>query len=276
MLICVCDIELRERATWVAAVPGGSALGAVSRLARAEAPKGGAIQPFLSFDLEIANVFELAQGEDLDRYAPFDISVAAVALEDGSVRHWYASDAVGKPTRSLDASLALEVLEYLREAQLSGTHIYAWNGLRFDLRWLGEVALNTKLAREVALDLFDPMFQFAMRKGFPVGLAAVAEGFGITQKKLMSAERAPIEWAAGNHQLVLDYIAGDCTLTKQVVSAIDRSRCVRWRTKRGDLKSEPMHTLRPVREVMHDALPDQSWMSDPKPLPNYWAWTLPA
>lgn len=233
------------------------------------------IKPFLSFDIEIANIFELAQGEDLDRHGPFDISVAAVAHEDGSVHHWYASDALGKPTRSLNASLALEVLEYLRESQLSGTHICAWNGLSFDLRWLGVVALNTKLAREVALDLFDPMFQFAMRRGFPVALAAVAEGFGITQKKLMSAERAPTEWAAGNHQLVLDYVAADCTLTNRVVSAIDQSRCVRWRTKRGDLKSEPMHTLRPVREVMQDALPDQSWMSDPNPLPNYWAWMLP-
>lgn len=233
------------------------------------------MQPFLSLDIEIANIFELAQGEDMDRYSPFDISVAAVAHEDAPVRHWYATNAFGDPAGALDAGLALEVLEYLREAQLSGTRIYSWNGLSFDLRWLGHVALDTKLASEVALDLFDPMFQFAMRKGFPVGLAAVAEGLGITQKKLMSAGRAPIEWAAGNHQLVLDYIAGDCTLTNQVVSAIDRSSCVRWRTKRGDLKSEPMHTLRPVSEVMQDALPDQSWMSDPKPLPSYWAWTLP-
>ena len=36
------------------------------------------MQNLISFDIEIANVFTLQPGEDLDRYAPFDISVAAV------------------------------------------------------------------------------------------------------------------------------------------------------------------------------------------------------
>lgn len=31
----------------------------------------------LAFDIEISNLFELHPGESLDRYAPFDISVAA-------------------------------------------------------------------------------------------------------------------------------------------------------------------------------------------------------
>lgn len=234
------------------------------------------MQPILSFDIEIANVFTLAPGEDLERYAPFDISVAAIALEAGTLRHWYRTDAHGKPTGVLDARLAREMLEYLREAQLAGTRVCAWNGLSFDLRWLGHVAQEMQLASDVAHDLYDPMFQFAMQKGFPIGLAAAAEGFGIAQKKLMAAERAPVEWAAGNHQLVLDYVACDCTLTNQVVSAIERTRTVRWRTKRGETKSEPIPSLRPVREVMQDPLPDQSWMSDPKPMSSYWAWTRPA
>ncbi len=116
---------------------------------------------FLSFDIEIANEFELRPGEDLERYAPFDISVAAVAHENGTVRHWHATDALGKPTGTLDARLAREVLEYLREAQLEGTRVFAWNGLSFDLRWLAHVAKERELAREVAMELYDPMFQFA-------------------------------------------------------------------------------------------------------------------
>ncbi|MBK7878331.1 MAG: hypothetical protein IPJ77_21970 [Planctomycetes bacterium] len=228
--------------------------------------------PFLSFDIEIANEFELRPGEDLDRYAPFDVSVAAVAHESGTVRHWHATDARGKPAGTLDARLAREVLEYLREAQLSGTRVFAWNGLSFDLRWLAHAAKDKRLAREVAMDLYDPMFQFATMKGFPIGLAAVADGLGIAQKKLMSADKAPVEWNRGNHQLVLDYVAGDCTLTNRVVAAIEFERCVKWRTKRGDVKAEPMRVLRPVKEVMMDPAPDQSWMSEPRPPSEYWKW----
>jgi hypothetical protein len=234
------------------------------------------MRPYLSFDIEIANVFTLAPGEDLERHAPFDISVAAVAHEGGTLRHWHRTDGHGRPTGTLDVRLAREVLHYLREAQLAGTRVCAWNGLSFDLRWLGHVAQDPELASEVAQDLYDPMFQFAMRRGFPIGLAAAADGFGIAQTKTMAAERAPVEWANGNHQLVLDYVAGDCTLTNQVVSAIDRTRSIRWRTKRGDIKSEPLPSLRPVREVAQDPPPDQSWMSDPKPMSSYWAWTRPA
>ena len=230
------------------------------------------MSPLVSFDIEIANVFTLRPGEDLERYAPFDISVAAAATLDGSVHHWYARDASGKPTGILDARTAREVLEYLRAEQRSGSRVCAWNGLSFDLRWLGHAAHDMQLATEVALDLYDPMFQFAAMKGFPIGLAAVAEGMGISQKKLMSADRAPVEWQAGNHQLVLDYVAGDCTLTNQVVAAIEKAGGVKWRTKRGTLSSEPMAKLRQVKDVMRDPPPDQSWMSEPKPVSDYWAW----
>jgi len=230
------------------------------------------MQNLLSFDIEIANVFTLQPGEDLERYAPFDISVAAAATHGGTVRHWHARDAAGKPTGILDAATAREVLEYLRAEQNAGARVCAWNGLSFDLRWLGHVARDLPLATEVALDLYDPMFQFAAMKGFPIGLAAVAEGMSIAQKKLLSADRAPVEWQAGNHQLVLDYVAGDCTLTNQVVAAIERAGFVKWRTKRGTLSVEPMRKLRQVKDVMRDPPPDQSWMSEPKPVSNYWAW----
>jgi hypothetical protein len=32
------------------------------------------IEKRVSFDIEISNIFELAPGEDLDKYGPFDIS----------------------------------------------------------------------------------------------------------------------------------------------------------------------------------------------------------
>jgi hypothetical protein len=89
------------------------------------------------------------------------------------------------------------------------------------------------------------MFQFFVQRGFPIALAAVAEGLGLVDKKLMAGADAPKQWALGNHQLVLDYVAGDCRITERVVARILELREIRWRTKKGTLSTEPMPTLRP-------------------------------
>ena len=39
----------------------------------------------LSFDIEISDVFELDKYEDMEKYAPFHISVAATAIHNGEV-----------------------------------------------------------------------------------------------------------------------------------------------------------------------------------------------
>lgn len=232
-------------------------------------------RPVVAFDIEIANEFELAPGEDLESHGPFDVSVAASTTRAGGVRHWFALAPDGKPARCIDARLAREVLRFLRSEQESGALVCAWNGMAFDLRWLGHVADDPRLAAEVALDLYDPMFQFVSRRGFPIALAAAAEGLGIQEKKLMSGADAPKEWARGNHQKVLDYVAGDCQLTRAVVERLLAERQVRWRTKRGTLSSEPFPTLERVRDVMRAPPPDQSWMSDPKPWLSWFEWLMP-
>lgn len=229
----------------------------------------------IAFDIEIANEFDLQPGEDLDRYAPFDISVAASTTSDRGVRHWYARDAEGKPIRQIDAALARDMLTFLRGEQKRGACVCAWNGMAFDARWLGHVADDMQLAADVALDLYDPMFQFVARRGFPIGLAAAAEGMGIKETKLMSGADAPKEWALGHHQRVIDYVAGDCRLTRDVVEKILARREVRWRTKKGTMSSEPFPKLERVRDVMRAPPPDQSWMSDPKPWTSWFAWLAP-
>lgn len=238
-------------------------------------PATAATAPVLAFDIEIANEFDLAPGEDLDRYAPFDVSVAATTTREGPVRHWYSRDAAGRPARQLDATLARDVLAFLRAEQQRGALVCAWNGMAFDLRWLGHAADDAALAAEVALDLYDPMFQFVSRRGFPVSLAAVADGMGVPETKLMSGADAPKEWARGNHQKVLDYVAGDCRLTRAVVERIVARREVRWRTRKGTVSVEALPRLERVRDVMRAPAPDQSWMSDPKPWESWFGWLAP-
>ncbi len=230
----------------------------------------------LSFDIEISDVFELERYEDLEKYAPFHISVAATAVHNGEERVWYSEDENGHPALNLTKQRAHELLEYLDEMQQKKFMICAWNGLSFDLKWIGHQADNMALAARIALKSYDPMFQFFNQAGFPVGLAKVAEAMSISQEKLMDGADAPKEWRAGNCQKVMEYCLGDCQMTNLIILAIQKIRQVRWVTGRGYISSKPMPRLKSVEEVIQDPEPDQSWMDTPMPKVKFYKWVLAA
>ncbi len=224
----------------------------------------------LSFDIEISDVFELRKYEDMDKYAPFHISVAATAIHNGEERVWY-SEKGDRPALNLTQQRAHELLEYLEEMQQKGFMVCAWNGLSFDLKWIGHQANDMTLAARIALKSYDPMFQFFNQAGFPVSLANVA-AMSITQQKLMDGADAPKEWRAGNHQKVMDYCLGDCQMTNLIVLAIQKAKETRWVTGRGSIGSKPMPHFKQVGEVIRDPEPDQSWMDTPMPKLKFYEW----
>ncbi len=229
----------------------------------------------LSFDIEISDVFELRRYEDMDEYAPFHISVAATAVHNGDERIWY-SEEEGRPALNLNQQRVHELLEYLDEMQQKGFMVCAWNGLSFDLKWIGHQAKDMAYAARIALKSYDPMFQFFNQAGFPVSLANVAEAMGITQQKLIGGADAPKEWRAGNHQRVMDYCLGDCQMTNLIVLAIQKVRETRWVTGRGSISSKPMPRFKTVDEVIQDPEPDQSWMDTPMPKLKFYEWVQEA
>jgi len=181
----------------------------------------------LSFDIELSDIFELEKHEDMEKYAPFHISVAATAIHNGEERVWFSADEEGCPALNLTRERTHDLLEYLDQMQQKGLMVCAWNGLSFDLKWLGHQADDMALAARIALKSYDPMFQFFNQAGFPVGLGKVAEGMGISQEKLMDGGDAPKRWRAGEHQEVMDYCLGDCQMTNSIVRAIQEAREVR-------------------------------------------------
>ncbi len=226
----------------------------------------------LSFDIEISDVFKLAKNEDMEIYAPFHISVAATAIHRGEERLWFSETPDGTPALNLTHQRAHALLRYLAQMQDEGFMICAWNGLGFDLKWIGHQAEDMKLAAQIALKSYDPMFQFFNQKGFPVGLASVATGMGIGQEKLMDGADAPVEWRAGNHERVMKYVVGDCQMTNLIVRAIQDAKEVRWLTSKGSISAEPMERLKTVEEVISDPEPDQSWMDKPLPKSKFSQW----
>ena len=230
----------------------------------------------LSFDIEISDVFDLGKHEDMEAYAPFHISVGATAIDNGEERVWYSEDEEGRPALNLTRERAHDLLVYLDEMQQKGFMVCAWNGLGFDLKWIGNQADDMALAARIALKIYDPMFQFFNKAGFPVGLGKVAQGMGIPQEKLMDGSDAPKQWRAGNHQAVMDYCLGDCHMTNSIVRVIQKAREVRWVTGRGHISSKPMSRLKTVEEVIQDPEPDQSWMDNPLRKTKFYKWVQEA
>lgn len=229
----------------------------------------------LAFDIELASVFDLAPGEDLDSRGPFDLAVAAARDVHGGAWTWH-SVADGCPAAKMCGADARAVLVALREKQQSGMRVVAWNGVGFDLKWLGVAAGDVELAAEVALDVVDPMLQVFHARGFPISLAAAADGMGVAQKKSMSGAEAPQAWARGEHARVVEYVHGDCQITLEVARRIESTRGVRWITKKGTPATEPMPRMMSARELFHCPPPDQSWMTTPIRRERFFDWIPPA
>lgn len=230
----------------------------------------------LSFDIEISDVFDLAPGEDLDDHAPFHISIASTAVHGGEERLWYSTKDDGTPSINITRERASELLDYLETMQQrKDVKVCAWNGLGFDLKWIGHAAEDLERAARVALASYDPMFQFFNQRGFPVGLGKVGDAMGIEQTKLMNGADAPGAWRDGRYDEVKEYVMGDSQITNQIVAEIERRGEISWITARGMARSEPMPRLKTVAEVLEDPEPDQSWMDTPMPRSKFHSW-IPA
>ncbi len=86
----------------------------------------------LSFDIELADVFDLKRGEDLEKYAPFKISVASTAIDGGEERLWFSTDADGEPSTNMARKTAGQLLEYIRQKQRQGYMACALNAFEVE------------------------------------------------------------------------------------------------------------------------------------------------
>ncbi|HOV75007.1 MAG TPA: hypothetical protein P5318_05555 [Candidatus Hydrogenedentes bacterium] len=232
----------------------------------------------MSVDIEIADVFELGRYEDIEKYAPFHIAIAATAIPEGAETLWFSTREPGSPEPApyMTREKAHELLDYLAGMQQDGYRLCSWNGLGFDLKWIGHVAQDMKLAARIALKSYDPMFQFFNQTGYPVGLDAVSKGMKIGQAKSMDAADAPKQWQAGNHQIVMEYVMGDCRLTNRIFLAIEQHKRIRWIAAKGAVREIYMPRLKTVEEVLKDPEPDQSWMKTPLRRSKFCEWALKA
>jgi len=226
----------------------------------------------LAFDIEISNLFELRPGESLDQYAPFDISVAATYMPDGDCRFWYSKGPDDRPLQNLSREDAEQLLDYLETMQANGHFLVAWNGLGFDLRWIGHAAQDTARAARLALKIYDPMFQFFKLKGFPNSLTAVGTAMRIGIAKSLNAADAPRFWSQGQYDAVCQYVQGDAQMTARIAWAIHEGRKIAWVTSKGEYHELPIPGLQTVEQCLAYPMPDQSWMDKPMTQEKFTGW----
>lgn len=163
------------------------------------------------------------------------------------------------------------------------------NGVSFDLRVLAEECIridrygfsDIELYHQLqvlAWEQYDPCFEMVCRKGYPVGLKAMAEGWDLEQKTMDGLE-AIEKWLRGtraDQEQVLEYVEQDARLTYQIADLIKREGVFRWVTKKGQnrqLLSRP----RTARESWKWPRPNMSWWTGgaPPAREDFADWILP-
>ncbi len=167
---------------------------------------------------------------------------------------------------------AADLVHYLTAQVENGYTILTWNGLGFDFDVLAEESGMLEQCRKLASTHVDPMFHILCKQGFGVSLDAAAKAMNLAGKTMNGAD-APILWAEGKREVVLQYVAQDVRTTIEVATACEAYGKFRWFAKSGKLRSMALPDgWLTVDEAEQLPQPYTAWMSDPWPREKFTAW----
>lgn len=229
------------------------------------------------FDLET----ERAVPSDRSQSYALGITCAAIWANDLNQLFTGKVHYDGRYTNRMTVDDARYLATYLLTLAQDGYKIVTINGLSFDFRVLAEECQDPSLGvklKELAWSHYDPCFQMMCQKGYPVGLEAMAEGFGLEGKSEgMGGLQAVNAWHGSreDQEKVLEYVAQDAKTTLEIASAVLRGGCIRWVTRKGNLASHRTRLLE-ARDAASLPLPRMDWWtgSDPPARKDFCAWAL--
>lgn len=236
---------------------------------------------YFAWDIEIAA--EVPSKGDWKDQRPLGITCAGFAWYDGDEVKATVVRADGDrmPPDQVDE----QIVGTLLRAADSGMTVTGWNTLGFDFDILAEEC-GSKVRKDVVALAFsnshvDPMFDFFVRKGYPVGLQWACKGMGLEGKlEGMTGADAPRLWASGDpadRDKVCKYVAQDAVEQLRLAVTAERRSHFSWLTKRGEGSKRTMRlgSWRGVADAMaewHLHPPDQSWMTEPWPMERFTGW----
>lgn len=235
-------------------------------------------KPFASFDLEIAT--DLSDDKSIDHwqdYAPLGISCAALKMEGiDDVIFWE-----GKPRMSKAA--CIDLMKNLRSI-MNKYDLITWNGASFDFRVLAFESDFIPECGYLALNSIDMMLEVVFRKGHYLALDTALSGMGIGSKlhevrlnsgvliNDMSGAMAPLMWAAGEYDAVLEYLRYDVIRPLELAQKILDVGYLKWKSKKGFPQQIDIDSLVPAYQLFNLPLPDTSWMSTPPKRESFFEW----
>ena len=229
-------------------------------------------QKYLAFDIETTKPFP--EGEDWKEHRPLGIACAAAYSEDlGRPITWHTDGKDGIQSQMSVTDLRILVAT-LRSITERGYTIVTWNGLGFDFDILAEESGLFQECKELTMSHVDMMFHFFAEKGYPLSLAAAAEGMNTPGKtEGMDGLLATQMWAEGNRQPVIDYCAQDVISTYELANVCQQKRHLSWTSRTGRHQSLFLPTgWQTVAQAVKIPPPDTSWMTDPIPRDQFTRW----
>ncbi len=229
---------------------------------------------YAAFDIETAADVPESAGSWAS-YRPLGITCAAVFCDDATEAIvWHGKKTDGTPAPRMSQAEAGQLVKQLEKLVADGYTLLTWNGLGFDFDVLAEESGGAVDCGKLAVEHVDMMFHVFCDRGFPVALDKAAEALGIRGKPQgMSGYLAPRLWADGKHDTVLDYVAEDVRIARDIALECEKKRSFAWITGRGKRSSMPLPGgWLTVREAMELPEPDTSWMSSPIPRDRFTGW----
>lgn len=208
---------------------------------------------YLAFDIEITKIIELGASWLGER--PLGISVAVTLQQKADVTqylYWYGQGRPnGKPWDKMPQAQVRPLVYHLLDRVKNGFTLLTWNGLHFDLNILAEESGLWEECRRLAWGMVDPMFHFYRTHGYPVGLQAVITAM-LGMSKTGTGADAPIKWAMGLYNEVMEYCANDVRVLLKVTQEIESRGLLEWFSATGRLNrwEIPGGRLLTVREVL--------------------------
>lgn len=233
------------------------------------------MRKYIGFDIETVKV--IPEGDEWSAHRPLGIACAVAYASDWSeALVWSGRDNPDGRMSVAEIQTMLGVLgTYCREGEYTLT---TWNGVGFDFDIIAEESQNDrwrKGATYVAMHHVDMMFHLFCEMGYPVSLRAMAEGMGTAAQKSaeISGASAPVLWAEGRYEDVIDYCKLDAVVTTKLAEAADSKGAFEWTSRRGRRQRLTLRNgLLSVKEAMLIPQPDTSWMTDPIPRERFTGW----
>ena len=219
----------------------------------------------LAFHIETACTEESPNG-DLNALRPLGITCATAIAQDITEPFvWHGKTTSGEPSAKMTRDEAAQLVRDLQELVAKGYTIVTWNGVGFDFDILGEESGLYAECTQLATDHVDMFFHVLCTLGHYVGLQNAAEGMGLPGKTDgMCGLEAPKKWAAGRHQVVIDYCVQDVRVTLNLALECTKQRKFQWLSKQGKIRKFPFTDgWLTVQEAMQLQEPGTSWMTDP-------------